>query len=47
MASRLGAIVASTFSAMAVAEASDFFFAVVTAQVRRRSMRELAIRGAR
>ena len=42
----LGAIVASTFSAMAVAEASDFVFAVVTAQVRRRSMRELAIRGA-
>jgi putative nucleotidyltransferase with HDIG domain len=42
----LGAIVASTFSAMAVAEASDFLFAVVTAQVRRRSMRELAIRGA-
>jgi putative nucleotidyltransferase with HDIG domain len=31
---------------MAVAEASDFAFAVVTAQVRRRSMRELASRGA-
>ena len=42
----LGAIVASTFAAMAVAEASDFLFAVVTAQVRRRSMRELAVRGA-
>jgi putative nucleotidyltransferase with HDIG domain len=42
----LGAIVASTFAAMAVAEASDFAFAVVTAQVRRRSMRELAARGA-
>jgi putative nucleotidyltransferase with HDIG domain len=42
----LGAIVASTFTAMAVAEASDFLFAVVTAQVRRRSMRELAIKGA-
>jgi putative nucleotidyltransferase with HDIG domain len=42
----LGAIVASTFAAMAVAEASDFAFAVVTAQVRRRSMRELASRGA-
>jgi putative nucleotidyltransferase with HDIG domain len=42
----LGAIVASTFAAMAVAEASDFVFAVVTAQVRRRSMRELASRGA-
>jgi putative nucleotidyltransferase with HDIG domain len=44
--SSFGAIVASTFAAMAVAEASDFVFAVVTAQVRRRSMRELAIRGA-
>jgi putative nucleotidyltransferase with HDIG domain len=42
----LGAIVASTFAAMAVAEASDFLFASVTAQVRRRSMRELASRGA-
>jgi HD-GYP domain-containing protein (c-di-GMP phosphodiesterase class II) len=42
----LGAIVAATFAAMAVAEASDFFFAVVTSQVRRRSMRELAVRGA-
>jgi putative nucleotidyltransferase with HDIG domain len=41
-----GAIVASTFAAMAVAEASDFVFALVTAQVRRRSMRELAVRGA-
>ena len=44
--SSFGAIVASTFAAMAVAEASDFVFAIVTAQVRRRSMRELAIRGA-
>ena len=42
----LGAIVASTFAAMAVAEASDFLFAALTAQVRRRSMRELATRGA-
>lgn len=41
-----GSIVASTFVAMAVAEASDFLFAVLTAQVRRRSMRELAVRGA-
>ena len=41
-----GAIVASTFAAMAVAEASDLLFAAVTAQVRRRSMRELAFRGA-
>ncbi len=41
-----GAIVVATFAAMAVAEASDFFFAVLTSQVRRRSMRELAIRGA-
>ena len=42
----LGAIVASTFAAMAVAEASDFLFAALTAQVRSRSMRELATRGA-
>ncbi len=42
----LGTIVISTFVAMAVAEASDLLFAVVTAQVRRRSMLELAARGA-
>lgn len=42
----LGAIVASTFAAMAVAEASDFLLAAITAQVRRGSMRELAVRGA-
>ncbi len=41
-----GAIVAATFAAMAVAEASDLLFAVLTSQVRRRSMRELALRGA-
>ncbi len=39
-------IVAGTFAAMAVAEASDFLFAVVTSHVRRRSMRELVVRGA-
>jgi len=41
-----GAIVAATFAAMAVAEASDLLFAVVTSHVRRRSMRELLVRGA-
>lgn len=40
------AIVATTCAAMAVAEASDLLFAVVTSQVRRRSMRELLLRGA-
>ena len=40
----IGAIVAATFAAMAAAEASDFFFAVMTSQVRRRSMHELANR---
>ena len=42
----LAAIIAATFAAMAVAEASDFIFAVVTSHVRRRSMRELVVRGA-
>jgi hypothetical protein len=42
----LGAIVGATFAAMAVAEASDFTFALVTSHVRRRSMRELLARGA-
>lgn len=41
-----GAIVAATFAAMAVAEASDLLFAVLTSHVRRRSMRELVVRGA-
>jgi HD-GYP domain-containing protein (c-di-GMP phosphodiesterase class II) len=41
-----GAIVAATFAAMAVAEASDLIFAALTSHVRRRSMRELALRGA-
>ncbi len=41
-----GGMVAATFAAMAVAEASDLLFAALTAQVRRRSMRELALRGA-
>ena len=40
--SSLGAIVVATFAAMAAAEASDFFFALITSQVRRRSMHELA-----
>ena len=40
----IGAIIAATFAAMAAAEASDFFFAVMTSQVRRRSMHELANR---
>ena len=40
--SSLGAIVVATFVAMAAAEASDFFFALMTSQVRRRSMHELA-----
>ena len=39
-------IVAGTFAAMAVAEATDLLFAVLTSHVRRRSMRELAARGA-
>jgi HD superfamily phosphohydrolase YqeK len=39
-------IVAGTFAAMAVAEASDLLFAVITSHVRRRSMRELVSRGA-
>jgi HD-GYP domain-containing protein (c-di-GMP phosphodiesterase class II) len=41
-----GGIVVATFAAMAVAEASDLLFAALTSQVRRRSMRELALRGA-
>jgi len=41
-----GGIVLATFAAMAVAEASDLLFAALTSQVRRRSMRELALRGA-
>ena len=41
-----GGIVVATFAAMAVAEASDLLFAAITSQVRRRSMRELALRGA-
>jgi len=41
-----GSIVAATFAAMAVAEASDLLFAVITSHVRRRSMRELLVRGA-
>ncbi len=41
----VGAIVAATFAAMAAAEASDFLFAIITAQVRRRSMHELATHG--
>lgn len=42
----LGQMVAATFAAMAVAEACDFGFAILTSHVRRRSMRELAVRGA-
>jgi len=41
-----GGMIAATFVAMAVAEASDLLFAAITAQVRRRSMRELALKGA-
>jgi hypothetical protein len=41
-----GAIVAATCAAMGVAEASDLLFAVVTSHFRRRSMRELLLRGA-
>jgi len=40
------AIVAATFAAMAVAEASDLLFAVLTSHVRRRSMREVLSGGA-
>ena len=40
----LGEIVVATFAAMAAAEASDFLFAIMTSQVRRRSMHELATR---